>query len=341
MIINDEYIKEYFWENKFYINTYKLNNITIDILNYLNSRYTDSESILETLNRIKLNIDVHPICPICNKNLVQYRGRLLNKGIFQFTCKDNNCRKQYRSLKNKETCLKKYGVDNGAKTKQSISKSKETCLKKYGVDRPLKSQQIYNKLINTNLEKYGVKNVYQSKLIKDKIKQNSLDKYGVKNPGGSKISIEHIKETKQKRYGNSKYNNTDKANKTKKINNSFNKSNPEDICYNLLKEKFKDVKRQFKSDKYPFNCDFYIPEIDTYIEYNGFWTHGFHPYNKNDTNDINKINEWKEKKSPFYKGAILNWTVRDPLKRKIAKENKLNYFEFFKIDDFRNWIKIY
>ena len=43
---------------------------------------------------------------------------------------------------------------------------------------------------------------------------------------------------------------------------------------------------------------------------------------------------WKSKNSPYYLDAIKTWTIRDVNKRKIAKENKLNYLEIFscKID---------
>ena len=40
-----------------------------------------------------------------------------------------------------------------------------------------------------------------------------------------------------------------------------------------------------------------------------------------------------------YKDAIKVWTIRDPLKRKIAKENNLNWLEFFSIDDFNIWFQ--
>ena len=32
------------------------------------------------------------------------------------------------------------------------------------------------------------------------------------------------------------------------------------------------------------------------------------------------------------------WTINDPLKRNIAKENNLNYLEFFNINELKDWL---
>ena len=182
-----------------------------------------------------------------------------------------------------------------------------------------------------NYRHYNTDYYFQSNDFKKKFKITSLKKFGTEYPIQSDIVKNKInyKEVVEKQYN------------TKRKNNTFNKSNPEDICYKKLLEIFNDVKRQYKSELYPFNCDFYIPEIDTYIEYQGFWTHGGHPFNENNIEDINKLNKWKKINTSFYKGAIVNWTKTDVKKRNIAKENKLNYFEFFNIKDFYKWIEIY
>ena len=98
----------------------------------------------------------------------------------------------------------------------------------------------------------------------------------------------------------------------------------------------KDTKTQYKSEKYPFACDFYIPEIDTYIEYQGSWTHGKEPY-LGTSKQLEKVKLWESKNTRFYTSAIKTWTITDVLKRKIAKDNKLKYLEFFSIKDFNNW----
>ena len=137
-----------------------------------------------------------------------------------------------------------------------------------------------------------------------------------------------------------------KAYETKRKNNTFNRSKIEDDIYNLLKNKFNIVERNYKSELYPFKCDFYIPKLDLYIEYQGHWSHGFDGQNLIgpyvDNIECKKIlDKWKEKakKSKFYKNAIETWTIRDPKKRHIAIENRLNWLEFFTFNDFMNWYK--
>lgn len=127
-------------------------------------------------------------------------------------------------------------------------------------------------------------------------------------------------------------------------------SKEENYIYKKIKQIFPFVKHQYKNVLYPWKCDFYIPEIDTYIEYQGFWKHG--PvnfwFNKKKYNchcafdKNNKIHQeiikfWKSKKSNFYDSAIKIWTISDPLKRKTAKDNHLNFKEFFTLEDFEKW----
>ena len=102
-----------------------------------------------------------------------------------------------------------------------------------------------------------------------------LARYGVKNYVKSQAYKSFMKEHQQEFQ--------EKAYKTKKTNGTICTSKNEELIYKLLINKFgKDnIERQYKSELYPFNCDFYIPEINTYIEYNGSQFHHFHPFNEN------------------------------------------------------------
>lgn len=86
------------------------------------------------------------------------------------------------------------------------------------------------------------------------------------------------------------------------------------------------------SKLYPFACDFYIIDKNLYVEIQGNWTHGPHPFDKNNKEDISILNNWKEKNTPYYLSAIKNWTINDPHKREVAKNNKLNFLEIFTQD---------
>lgn len=116
---------------------------------------------------------------------------------------------------------------------------------------------------------------------------------------------------------------------TKKKNNSFNTSKPEEELYQKLQEEYnsKHIYRNYKEERYPFYCDFYILEDDLFIELNNHWTHGGKPYDPEDIECQEKLKLWQEKakQSKFYENAIKTWTERDVKKQRIAKENNLNY----------------
>lgn len=129
---------------------------------------------------------------------------------------------------------------------------------------------------------------------------------------------------------------------TKRQNNSFNTSQPEQYVKQLLEQKFKNVHYQYRSDKYPFNCDFYIEDLDLYIECNFSWLHGSKPYDENDEECVNLLKDWeiRAKTSDYYKNAIYTWTDLDVRKLKIFKENNLNYKIFYNLDDFNSWFNL-
>ena len=78
----------------------------------------------------------------------------------------------------KETCIKKYGVDNPGKAETVIEKHKQTCLKKYGVSSYNKTDEFKERYKNTCLDKYGTTNIVNVPEIQEKIKQTNLEKYG-------------------------------------------------------------------------------------------------------------------------------------------------------------------
>ena len=183
--------------------------------------------------------------------------------------------------------------------------------------------------------------------ITNKSKQTRL----LKNDGKyfSNESINKIKETTYNRYGADSFTKTqqfkefisaqqlsiqNKQYKTKKDNHSFNKSKIEKELENYFIENSINYISQYRSDEYPFSCDFYFPDSNYYIEVQGNWTHGQHPFDNTNIDDIEILNKWKSKseKSKFYKNAIYVWTEHDVKKRNVAKENELNYLEIFSCD---------
>ena len=340
-----------------------LNHCDLEITEYLTNRYNDSDSLKETMYRIIHGIEVRPVCPICGGKV---RWQDATKGYKKY-CK---CCGPSQGLCNETEEQKQKRIANTIKTRKRNGsykhgeKFKTTSMLHYGVENPNKSQVVKDKIRKTCIEKYGV----CSYLITKECKQYIVDKYGVDNyrktdeckQKVSKYHKEHKDELNQKRvqtslnkYGvdspmklqkiKSKINYKEisiKGNETKRKNKTFNTSKTEDKVYNLLKTKFEenDIIRQYRSNQYPYCCDFYIKSIDTYIEYNGIWTHGGHPFNENSEHDLEIVKQWELKNTQFYKNAIHNWTILDVTKRNIAKQNKINFIEFWNINEVINWL---
>lgn len=409
-MVTDQIILDYFIKSNGHINVQRLTNISEEYKEYLDNRYTDSQSLRETIKRIQYNIEVRPVCVICGKPVKFLNGK--KNQLFNKTCckehanmldgitvkkvlKDiysdvnkkqeisnkiretcllkygdehysnrikakETCLQRYGvtsplkseifKQKSKETCLQKYGVEYTGQIPEKIEKTHKVCLEKYGVDSVFKVQKFRNQSLDTCIKKYAsdeddinsIVNIGQLKYVKDKIKNTCLEKYGVENPMQTQYyknlisSILSSNEIQEKIYN------------TKLLNNSFNISYQEDVCFDLLKEKYSDCIRQYKSELYPFNCDFYIPSLDLYIEYNGSHYHHYHPFDINDDNDINELNRLKEKaensnahkngKKSQYDNIIYTWTVLDLKKRNIAQQNNLNYIEFWNINEVKEWI---
>lgn len=321
MTITDEYIISYFYtKSKTRIVPERLLNISDDIKTYLDNRFNDSLSYIETVQRIKLGINEHPKC-ICGKP-VKYIG---SSKVFLQSCGCDECAKRINALHVKETSLKRYGVSNPAKSNHIKEKQKETNLKRYGCECTLQNNNVKEKTKQTNIKKYGCEIAQQSDNVKNKIaksnKETVKQKYGVDNIAKLDNTIK-------------------KTLKTKKLHGTFNTSSVEEKIYiQLVKTFCKDnVIRQYKSKEYPFACDFYIKPLNLYIEYNGCWTHGTHPFDKTNKYDLELIKKWENKHTKYYDAAIHTWTIRDVNKRQTAIKNNLNYIEFWNINEFYTYI---
>ena len=369
LLIEKIYFKDKNGKNK--INFRKVKNLNNDELEYLNNRFSDSNSLRESIQRILYGIEEKPKCPICG-NPVKWLGK--PNRLMLNTC-SLECGFKLRTQHIKETCQEKYGVSNCFASDEKKQKIKETSLKRYGVDNPHKSNQVIEKTRNTCLERYGVLNGGGTPEAIKKIKQTKFERYGDENF----VNVEKCKQTKFEKYGNPNYTNMDKniktckakynvdywfqsieyksnikeyqhkARQTKIKNHTLVNSKLESMAYNILKKYFSDIKCQWKDDeKYPYNCDFYIPEIDTWIEMQGFVTHGPEQFNENNIEHLEKVSILKQKnmahKTPnknLYFEIIKCWTEVDVKKRNTAKCNNLNYKEFWNIEQLKEWLLQY
>ena len=320
---NNQLYNKYF--KRFFKDPIKYKDKYQNIKEYLSNRYIDSKDIRETLYRIYRNIEIRPICKTCGKEL---KLQIVNKKnqVFPTYCsilcemKDPEVMKKHN-----QSCFKKYGsINNSQKTKQ-------TCLEKYGVKAGFNN----GKERKTKLEKYGS----ETYVNPNKAKETCLKKYGVTSPlclEKTRINRKSIKSLEKE------YN-------TKRENNTFNTSTPEEQSYELLKEKYPDVVRQYRSYLYPFNCDFYIPSLDLYIECHYSQFHCKHQFDSTNKNYLLYLEELKEKankserhkigKESQYDRIIYVWTDLDIRKFNIPKENNLNYKAFYNINNLAEWLK--
>ena len=232
--------------------------------------------------------------------------------------------------KTKLTLIKKYGVDNISKNELIKLQKKQTFIKNFGYENNFCNKDILNKAIKNSI----TKEARNKRHITNNIKYG-CDEY-LSTTKGKILSEEHKKKISIA-VSSEEFQN--KRNNTLNKNHSWNISKYEELTYNeLLKyTNSNDIIRQYKSKLYPFNCDFYIPSLNLYIECNYHWTHGRHKYS-GDENDIKQVENWKSKNSKFYNNAIYTWTVRDVNKRNIAKQNNLNYIEFWNINEVKEWL---
>lgn len=329
-----------------------------EVYQYIANRYTDSFSFTESIYRIVEGIKEHPMCPVCGKAIPFH---VSNYKLFNDTCSPSCSSKLNYKLyitkesieRAKETRKKtfniKYGVDNAFQipsvkssilekhlslynTKEYKKKKKESVLKtnQYFIDtygcNPNKLNEIKEKKRQTNINKFGVPCPLQNPIVAKKAKETMLQRYGVENYSESDDRKKKVESIKDKIYA------------TMKKRKSFGHSKAEEELFNYIKFKFPDTIRQYKDKKrYPYMCDFYIPELDMFIEYQGFYTHNTHPYDPYNIEDRKKVEELSQR----YKHdcqAITIWTIKDVEKRECAKRNNLNFHEFWNLEDAKKFI---
>lgn len=295
-----------------------------NISSYLRNRFESFSTYSETYLRIKYHIEEHPKCFYCGKP-TQYGGMKLlksNNTLYRKFC-STRCSNIYNIENVKETCKERYGTISVSQTKWFRKKVEDTCIQKYGCSCNLANEENKKKQKETCKKKYGHEYANQNEEIRKRINNTLMSKYGVK-------CGYNIKEIQDKMRSPESQ---DKRFRSLLKNHAFSKSNIEEYLYSILCDKFEDVKREYIDwNRYPYHCDFYVPSIDTFIELQGHWTHGGHPYDFNSIEDQNKVKEWKSKHTKYYDNAIRCWTISDVKKRETAKKNKINYIEIFSIN---------
>lgn len=301
-----------------------------NIYNYLMfERFSDTQSIKESIYRINFKINERPVCKACG-NPVVFVGKcgILFRDFCTVKCAQSNKEVQ---LKKAETDKSHHNGKRGwnccnYKDPVRIENWRKNVLEKYG---NFKKATNIEKRRKTCLLKYGCDNPMKNKQVKNKYKQTVLNSYGVDNPLKSSI-------VQQKR------------NKTLKKNYKYATSKQEDIVYDLLLEIYPDIIFHYTSDDYPWNCDFYVPSQDLYIEFHGSHYHNDHPYlgTEEDLKYVEKLKESSKiikertgRKKSQYDIMIYTWTDLDVRKRNHCQENNINYLEFYSLKEVEEYIR--
>lgn len=264
------------------------------------------------------------VCPICKARPIIGMTNAGRNGNYKGkTCRSVECATELR----KRTNLEKGGSTCALHRKDVKPKVEASFQKNWGVKYAGQSEEIRKKWQRTNEKKTGHKFQFQNPEVQKKVhntwehksEQELRDIY--RRRGKTLASPE----SQRLRYN------------TLKVNGTFNTSSDEEIIYGLLSLIYKKVDRQYKDEElYPFPCDFYIPKTKHFIEYQGYFTHGKEPYTGTDEQK-EIVRKWKKKEGRLYKVGVRVWTKKDPLKRKTARDNDLNWSEFFNMQEFLDW----
>lgn len=109
-------------------------------------------------------------CPNCGRMLSvfnSYSGKIL--------CDNTNCNRKISVIRNKETCIRKYGVSNVSSLKEIQSKRENTIFSKFGVSNIMLCEEGILKQKQALIKKFGTSNISSLPEIKEK-KKNTVFK---------------------------------------------------------------------------------------------------------------------------------------------------------------------
>lgn len=286
-----------------------------------------------------------------------------------FLIKEYNCHKD-KKLANKITkkiLLQKYGNENY----NNRDKAKQTCLKKYGVDNPYKSSDLMKNSFSIKEEKYGIGNsnnwiknhetrIKNSgslessyKQCREKYRQTCLEKYGFDNPTKNeeiknKIS-KSLENTFLDKYGSTCYWTTDNAIRS---HGSID-SNPNKAFKKLLDDNNIEYdEKEFRLENRWY--DIHIKDSNILIEIDPASTHNvtWNPYREN-TIDKNYHKEKSELANKYGFRCIHVWDWDDPIKiinlllksrekifarkcliKEVSKEDSINFINTYHLQGY-------
>lgn len=302
--VNDDVIRELIKYDKF---ASLLTNPRI--IDYLEHRFDDSDSIIETIQRIRKRAYIKPKCPVCGLPTT-WIGR--KRALFTTYCKNPSCyngssitkQKKRETLKEHEEerktrMLENFGVEHNTQRKEHIEHRKTTLMDKYGTTKLYKVPDVSKKIKDTIMSKTGYDSYFKVPEVREKAYEGLL---------------------KNSKTGTSSW---------------------EERVYGYFLElgySEDDVIRHHYSNEFPYPCDFYIKSKNMYIEYQGSQFHHCSAFlgTKADNNELNRLfmkNEerCKETGENISQYAVMAdvWANKDTKKRQLAVDKDLKYLELY------------
>lgn len=315
-------------------------------------------SIQDYYDKFLLKNNSDKYCPSC---FLPNKFKGLTLGYSKHCSKKCTYINEEVKIKRKNTCLKKYGVENQLSSPEIKEKIKKTNIEKYGFDHHLKNKNILNKQKSTNLKKYGVDCILKSPKVKEKIKNTLIEKYGVDNIFKEKEIIKKLSFNKKTNFIKN-YLNSEKLNnialpmfgieeydgvkekeylwKCKKCNKLFNDNIDNGtlprciFCYPKMEKTSRTedevyefcynlttVIKNTRNLISPLELDIYLPEHNLAIEFNGLFWHS-ESQGKYENYHLNKTNLCKEKGIELLHIFEDEWIYKKEIVKSIIK-NKL------------------
>lgn len=287
-------------------------------------------------------------CDVCGEEKnIEYREYCRNTKNYNIFCCSNSC----STIKNKETSLKKYGVEHFSKTNEFIEKLKKTTIEKYGVEYYTQTEEYKNIMKNkeidysertqkqkkTCLEKYGSENYHKSEDFKNKkneiikkykktITEKLLKKY-INLISTDNNNYKFLCEDKQHEFEISREllkNRTILNTKICTICNPIgsSKSGYEILLFNfILNNTSSEILRNNRTILDKYELDIYLPELKLAFEFNGLWWHN--ELNKSNNYHLNKTEECEKNKIQLIHVWEDDWIYKENIIKSIIL-NKLN-----------------
>lgn len=227
---------------------------------------------------------VTAVCDCCGKEIqIQYKQYLMRikKHDGQYYCKDcfgkSKNAQQVKQEKTKNTCLKRYGVDNPMKDVKVQERLNETLKERYGTNNLMELSETRQKIKETCLNKYGVENVLSLLENQDKSKRAIQEKYGAEKAFQVKEIREKAKETSRLKYGvDYALQNEDvrkQAQETLAKSGKVPISKPQKAIFDLLQKHYQNCFLNYPESMLSLDCAVFLDSVKIDIEYDGWYWH--------------------------------------------------------------------